>query len=79
MVRGDAETGTKNWEVRRVPMIDECRTLLERLRVERSDEPEATPVMIVRECQQAVDRAARLTGVARITHHDFRHLFATRC
>jgi integrase len=31
------------------------------------------------ECQKSIDRAATLTGVKRITHHDLRHLFATRC
>ena len=33
VVRGDPETGTKNWDIRRVPMIPEMRQLLERLRV----------------------------------------------
>lgn len=78
-VRGDAETGTKNWEVRHVPMIDECRTLLENLRAERPEEPDTAPVMLVRECQASIDRASRKTGIVRISHHDFRHLFATRC
>ena len=31
VIRGDAKTGTKNWEIRRVPMIPEMRKLLERL------------------------------------------------
>ena len=35
--------------------------------------------MRVRECQRAMDRAASVVGIARITHHDLRHLFATRC
>jgi integrase len=35
--------------------------------------------MRVRECQKAIDRAAEAIGMARITHHDLRHLFATRC
>ena len=35
--------------------------------------------MRVRECQKAMDRAAVKVGMARITHHDLRHLFATRC
>ena len=39
LVRGDAETGTKNWSVRRVPMIPEMTALLQRLRSERPDEP----------------------------------------
>ena len=35
--------------------------------------------MLVRECQKAMDRAALKTDISRITHHDLRHLFATRC
>src|SRR4029450_326457 len=31
-VRGDAETGTKNWELRRVPLIPDARALFERMR-----------------------------------------------
>jgi integrase len=79
VVRGDPETGTKNWSIRRVPMIPDMRQLLERLREQRPDEPATTPVMRVRECQKAMDRAAKVVGMARITHHDLRHLFATRC
>jgi integrase len=32
----------------------------------------------VRECQKAMDCAAKIVGMARVTHHDLRHLFATR-
>ncbi len=78
-VRGDAATGTKNSEVRKVPMIADMATLLNRLRQERPDEPEDATVMRVKECPKAMDRAAKLIGMARITHHDLRHLFATRC
>lgn len=79
IVRGDPETATKNGEIRRVPMIPEMRRLLEDLRRERADEPLPTPVMPIRECQKAMNRAAERVGMARITHHDLRHLFATRC
>ena len=33
----------------------------------------------MREAQKAIDGAARKLGITRITHHDFRHLFATCC
>ncbi len=33
----------------------------------------------IRECQKTIDAACLAVGVARITHHDFRHLFATLC
>lgn len=79
LVRGDAVTGTKNWSVRRVPMIAEMRQLLERLKSERRKVRSGDAVMRVRECQKAMDRAAKAVSMARITHHDLRHLFATRC
>ncbi len=79
VVRGDSETGTKNWSIRRVPMIPEMLELLQRLHNERTDEPMTNPVMRVRECQKAMNRAAKIVGMERITHHDLRHLFATRC
>lgn len=79
VVRGDPETGTKNSEIRRVPMIDDMRGLLERIRSDRPDDPPEAGVMGVWECQKAMDRAAKIIGMRRITHHDLRHLFATRC
>lgn len=79
-IQGDPVTGTKNWEIRRVPMIPDMRRLLERIRGER-DEKEflTTPIMRVKECQGAINSACKTLGIARFTHHDLRHLFATRC
>jgi integrase len=79
VVRGDAETGTKNWSIRRVPMIPEMRELLERLRQQRRDEPGTAFVMQVRGCQGAINSACKKLGIVRFTHHDLRHLFATLC
>jgi integrase len=80
VVRGDAVFGTKGGEGwRRVPMIPDARALFERLRSERAHEPLDAKVFKVRECQKALDRALKKVGAHRITHHDLRHLFATRC
>ena len=79
VVRGDANTGTKNCELRRVPLIPDARVLFERMRAERSGESLDTKVFRVGECLKALDRACRKVGTDRITHHDLRHLFATRC
>src|SRR5437867_382878 len=79
VVRGDPETGTKNWTVRRVPMIPDARALFERMRGKRASEPLTQKVFRVREAQRAIDRAARKLGMTRIVHHDLRHLFATIC
>src|SRR5437870_4366106 len=79
VVRGDPETATKNWTVRRVPLIPDVRALFERMRGDRPGEPLDAKVFGVGECQQALDRACKRVGSDRITHHDLRHLFATRC
>jgi len=79
IVRGDSVTGTKNWTIRRVPMIPDMRKLLERLKSENPDALPSHPVMRVRECQQTLNQATKSIGMAKITHHDLRHLFATLC
>jgi integrase len=79
VVRGDATTGTKNWELRRVPLIPDACELFERMRSERHGESLDAKVFRVAECQKSLDRAAKKVGADRITHHDLRHLFATRC
>jgi integrase len=78
VVRGDEETGTKNGETRQIPIVPEMGVLLNRLRSESGGQPEAK-VARVSECQGNMDRAASRIGMKRITHHDLRHLFATRC
>jgi integrase len=79
-IKGDPETGTKNWEVRMIPMIPDMHRLLERIRSEKPKEQwEKNPVVGVRECQKAIDSACRKLEITRFTHHDLRHLFATRC
>ena len=79
VVRGNPETGTKNGDIRRVPMIPDMRLLLERLRQKRRDAKPEDAVMRVRECQGAINRTCRNLKISRFTHHDLRHLFATRC
>jgi len=81
-VYGDRETGLKgraSGEYRIVPMIPDMHRFLEGLRAEKADEPGTSKVLDVFECQKAMNRAAQVVGMVRITHHDLRHLFATRC
>jgi integrase len=79
VIRGDAATGTKNWTISRVPMIPRGRELFERMRAERNEEPLTAKVFQVREAQNALTAACKKIGIARITHHDLRHFFATVC
>ena len=70
---------TKNGQERTIPIITDARSLLEQMRAERNDEPLTAGVLPLHECQVTMDRAAKAVGMERITHHDLRHLFATRC
>jgi integrase len=80
IIKGDPITATKNWEIRVIPMIPDMKRFLEQI---RSEKPEnewlENPVVGVRECQKAIDSACKKLGITRFTHHDLRHLFATRC
>jgi integrase len=60
-------------------MIPDMEIFLEDPRKRRNDEPSESLVMRVRECQKSMNRAAAAVGMARITHHDLRQLFATKC
>jgi integrase len=80
-VRGSPETGLKArrvGEYRIVPMISEMRQLLEKIKGDQSPAPN-TPVMRVFECKKSITTACKKMGIPRFTHHDLRHLFATRC
>lgn len=79
VVRGDAETGTKNWTVRRLPMLPDACALFGRMRSERADGSPNEKVFRVNEAQNAINSAVGKLALARITHHDLRHLFATIC
>lgn len=63
--------------VRFVPIIPPMLDLLTRLK-ESKPSADAT-VCQVGECEKSLTRACKKLSVHRITHHDLRHLFATRC
>jgi len=79
VVRGDSITAPKNWEMRRVPLIPDARALFQRVQNERSDQGLGAKVFRGGECRKSLDRACKKVGAERLTHHDLRHLFATRC
>ena len=79
LVVGHPEEGTKNGSVRRVPMTRSLNDLLTRMKRDYPIQSDESPVLLVKEAQKAMDRAASKTGMERITHHDLRHLFATTC
>jgi integrase len=73
-----------------IPLFPELAALLQRIQERRRSAARFRPgrrdflgpedaVFHVRECQKTIDAACRRTGASRLTHHDFRHLFATTC
>jgi integrase len=83
-IHGHELTGTKNTEARSIPITPPMRDLLGRLSA-RNAEPRNRErrgkgfILYVTECQEALTNACKKAGAKRITHHDLRHLFATRC
>ena len=71
---GSAQTAESN---RVVPMIGEMVTLL-KLLAEKPHQPEDR-ICGVGECEKSLSHACRKLNISRITHHDLRHLFATKC
>lgn len=69
-------TVTKNGRPRVVPFLPGIRELLEQLRLVS---PGAGRVLPQKACKTALLSACRRTGLPALAHHDFRHLFATRC
>jgi hypothetical protein len=80
-VHGDAEEGTKGNERRLIPIIPPMAALLKDMRETprhyRGDREGY--ILAVCEAQKALTKACAAVGAKRLTHHDLRHLFATRC
>jgi integrase len=60
-------------------MTPDMQRFLEFVRSEHQNESLETTVMRCWKCQRSIDRASKLLRLKRITLHDLRHLFATRC
>jgi len=73
-----------------IPLFPDLEELLKKVQARRvaaaawkpDAKPETEPhdkIFQMSECQRTIDAAASRSGAPRITHHDFRHLFATIC
>jgi integrase len=72
--------GTKSVSSYRViPIFPPLAALLCEMRIRRPEDGADAPIARVKECRESLRSACRAVGVAPITHHDLRHLFATRC
>jgi integrase len=72
--------GTKSASSCRViPVIPALADLLAEIRTRRGSESRDAPIIRVGGCLGALASACKALGMKSITHHDLRHLFATRC
>ncbi|HSY19368.1 MAG TPA: tyrosine-type recombinase/integrase [Candidatus Acidoferrales bacterium] len=78
IIRGNPKTGTKNWEIRRIPIISDMDDLLKRMQVEKGGLCKGK-IMEMTECPITLKKACSKIGIAKLRQHDLRHLFATRC
>ena len=74
----------KNDQSRFIPLLDSMKGLLERIRktprwFRAEHRKSAGCILSVSECEEALTKACEKAEAHRITHHDLRHLFATRC
>lgn len=70
---------TKNGESRFVPMTEEMRLLLTRMKAERQQAGAEDRVLLLKEAQGFITSACRKLGIQRFTTHALRHLFGTAC
>lgn len=72
--------GTKTQASDRIiPIFPPLAALLAEIRRRRADEPSTAPIARVSGCRGALASACKKAGIFKMTHHDLRHLFATRC
>lgn len=69
-------TITKNGYPRTIPFVNGIEDVLTRLRSVTKGRGTILPQS---EVKRSLDTACRRAGVPHLSHHDFRHLFATRC
>jgi integrase len=61
-----------------IPLNPALKQLLDKMQQKENPKP-ADRICKVSECQKSLDRACKLAECKRITHHDLRHYFVTKC
>lgn len=73
-----------------IPLFAELAALLRKVQERRKSAARFHPeskafieptdsILRIKECQKTIDAGCKRIGMQRITHHDFRHIFATTC
>lgn len=71
------ETGTKNHETRTVPLSDDLRALLERIKHERGSVAPGDCILQTASAKKCLQTACRKLGLPPCHHHSMRHYFTT--
>jgi integrase len=74
----------KTGQSRYIPLLDSMRDLLKRIQAEprwfrAEHRRKAGHILSVIECEKALTSGCKKAGAHRMTRHDLRHLFATKC
>ena len=88
-INGDPTTGTKNDRGkinerhdglgRYIPIFPQLESLLKEMRVGREHETGKNKVLKINSPKKAMNSAADKLGIKRLTRHDLRHWFTTKC
>lgn len=71
------ERGTKNHELRTVPLSDEMRALLERIKRQRGSVAPGDCILQTASAKKCLQTACRKLGLPPVHHHALRHYFTT--
>ncbi len=69
---------TKNGKPRSIPFVNGIRFILDELRSVTGGKSEDL-ILPASEATRAIKTACKLVGIPPLAHHDFRHMFFTRC
>ena len=88
-IKGDPQTGTKNDRGKQsdrhtglgryIPLFPQLEKLLNEMRVGREHETANDKVLKINSPKKAMNAAADKLGIKRLTRHDLRHWFTTKC
>jgi integrase len=79
IVLGEPTEGTKNRQVRRVPIVPELDKLIRKMATIHRGESLTDHVLKVKSATKSLRTACSNLGMEPLQHHDFRHVFATTC
>ena len=74
-IHGTKTRASDRW----IPLFPNLKTLLNSMRARNKPETTEGKLFTTHECADALAAACAKTGVKKMSHHDLRHLFATRC